>query len=189
MATKVSPGRIMRRGTDGLTPAQLKDLLDNAGKVEEILGAIGAKRDLFIEVEQKATKRLREVEKLEADLAEREAKLTDDYAALDDLNKKADLQHKSDMEALSRRTREVMDKERAAVERDTALYARANDIEAKGRDRENELQAREADIEVRENDLDEREQKLQADISAADATRNRLDTAAKMFKQAVATLG
>ncbi len=69
--TRLTAGKILRRGTGGLNPVQFKELLDNSDKVQAILDEIEARRAVFIETEQDAKARVDAAEKAAADLAER----------------------------------------------------------------------------------------------------------------------
>lgn len=128
MMTNLKAGAILRRGTTGLRPDQLKDLYDNADKVKAILDEIEARRALFIEAERDAMERINEAEKVEAELAKREGVLVVEKAALEAATAEAEIKHKADMDALGRRTREVVAKEAAMDERATTLERWAAEI-------------------------------------------------------------
>ena len=126
--TNLKAGAILRRGTTGLRPDQLKDLLDNADKVKAILDEFEARRAVFIETERGAMARLDEADKAEAGLAKREGVLVVELSALEAATAEAEKKHKADMEALGRRTREVVAKEAAMDERATTLERWAAEI-------------------------------------------------------------
>ncbi len=193
MARKVSndvtAGKLLRRGTDGVTTAQLKDLLDNEDKVQKILDDINARRAVFIESEGKALAAVAKLEKAELDLAAREDKLSAGHASLVTATAEAEFKHKGDMDVLTRRNREVTGKETAAEARAGGLDAREKDIEAHGRTRETELAARQETVEAQEERAEQADAVLAQRRAVLDKREKRLDTASKMVKQAVATLG
>ncbi len=123
--TNLKAGAILRRGTTGLRPDQLKDLYDNADKVKAILDEIEARRAVFIEVEKKAMARVDEADEAEAELAKREGVLVVELAALEADTAEAEKKHQADMAALGRRTREVLEAEATMAEREAALVAEA----------------------------------------------------------------
>ena len=189
MADRVSAGVIMRRGMGGLSPSEYKYLLDNADKVDAILERINEIRDMAKAAEQAAAARVTEAEAAEEKLAEHEAALVKERADLETATADAANQHQHDMDALGRRTREVMDKETASTERATALDAREQEIEDHGRDRESEFQEREQALESQQTAADERDQGLHEQASDLNERQTRLETAAKMVRQAAASLG
>ena len=188
MALQVTAGKILRRGTDGLTPAQLKELLDNTDKVQGILDEIEARRKVFLDTEAVIKAGAKAVEKDRADLVAREGVVATERADLDAAIAAAAAKDKADTDALSRRTREMADKELASDGREEALGARAQEIEDHGRALENELRAREEVVEAQESAVEEREQSLMTQSSALDVEEKRIKTVAKQVKQAVAKL-
>lgn len=180
---------LLRRGTGGLTPAQLKDLLDNAPKVQAILDDIDARRAVFLETEKKTGAAADAAEKAEAAVAKREAAVAKDRAALQGESAEAAKKHQADMGALGRRTREVAGKEAASTERTTALDARERKIETCGRTRENELRGREEALEAQEAAAEEREREMHQQATDINGHQRRIETAAAMVKKAVAALG
>ena len=189
MVVSVTAGRLLRRGTDGLRADQIKDLLDNAGKVDGILDEINARRDVFLDTEAKAMARIGEAEKAEAGLVEREGALTDAQAALDVEKADAANKRQAGMDALARRNREVMTSEAASDERKTALNARAQEIEDKGHAQEEELRGRLEAVEAQEAAAEERDQAQNKRESGLNDRQRSIETAASMVKQAVAPLG
>ncbi len=107
MATQVKVGAIIRRGAATISSETMRVLVENESKVEEITAEIDKRAAMFREQEAFAIKKLGDLEKAGADLATREAKLVDDRAALEAERKAAAEVHRSNMEALSRRTKEV----------------------------------------------------------------------------------
>ena len=186
---EIKTGVILRRGTSGLRAEHLKYLLDNEDKVQAILDEIDARRVVFIDTEAKAKARVDEAERVEAGLVKREAGLAKTQDTLNNGIAKAEAKHQGDMAALSRRTSEVVVKEEASDELKTALDARAQQIEDDGRKRETELAAREEAVEAREAACDDRELSLQEQATDLVERQRRLETAAKMVKQAVVGLG
>ena len=47
-------GALLRRGTEGLTPAHLRELLDSSAKVDEIIAEIEQRRSVYLEAEAAA---------------------------------------------------------------------------------------------------------------------------------------
>lgn len=189
MAVQVKAGKILRRGTDGLSPAQLKELLDNPDKVQAIIDDIEARRAVFLETEAATKARLAELEKTEADLSDRADAVVRARTALEEDTKAAAVLHRGDMDALGRRTREVIAKEGASVERTAALDVREGEIEAMGLKQENELRGRQEAIESAEAAAEVRDEALQKLTGELERRRTRIETAAKMVKQAVVPLG
>ncbi|KKL93729.1 hypothetical protein LCGC14_1871740, partial [marine sediment metagenome] len=83
-----------------------------------------------------------------------------DRADLDMATAEATAKQQAGMEALTRRTQEVVDKETAVQKRGEALDARENEIEGHGRTRENELRAREEAVEAQEAAVEEHQREL-----------------------------
>ncbi len=186
---EIKTGVILRRGSDGLTNPQLLHLLENADKVQAITDEIEGRRAVYVKTEAVAKARVDEAEKAEAAVAEHAAAVTKDRADLDMATAEATAKQQAGMEALTRRTQEVVDKETAVQKRGEALDARENEIEGHGRTRENELRAREEAVEAQESAAEERDRALVKQSAGLDQRQQRLDTAIKMVKQAVASLG
>ena len=189
MGFEPTAGRILRRGMDGLTPSQFKYLLDNAEKVDEIIADINARRDVYLETVKMATARVEAAEKAEAALAESKALLVKSQADLDTATAEAAAKHQGDIDALTRRTREVVGKEAACEERTTALDAREQEIEDTGRAHEEEHRGRLEALEAQETAAEEREQALHRQAADLDNREKRIKTAASMVKSAAASLG
>ena len=189
MALKVSAGTILRRGMTGLTPPQQVFLLENADRVQAIIDEIEARRAVFLETEAATEARVSAVAKAEADLATREAAVVTDRADLDAATAEQANKRQADMEALGRRTREVVDKEAASSARTTALDEREQRIEDHGRTRENELRAREEALETRETAADERDRSMHGRSRGLGLRELRIETAEKIMKSAAASLG
>lgn len=151
-------GRILRRGTKGLTNAQLKDLLDNAGKVQAILDDINGHRDVFLETEARTLAQLDELVAKETKLAENEAALVVEREQVAEDKAWVENKYLTTTDVLNRREQEVEAKEEAAQARAEALDARERLIEAHGLTLENELRERETAVEEREKSSDKREQ-------------------------------
>lgn len=188
MVVEVTAGRILRRGTDGMRPSQLQYLLDNAGKVDAILDEIEARRAVFLKTEAAAKARLDEAEKAGVGLLARETVLVEGRADLEADIVKAEAKHRADMAALNRRTGEVTVQETAAIERATALDAREQEIEDRGRAQEEQHRGRLEAVEAQEAAAEERDQALVKQSAGLDQRQNRLQTVAKMVKQAAASL-
>lgn len=122
MPTQISrPGAILRRGADKLTAAELKVLMDSPEQVDRIIQDINARRDVFFKTEAAATAALKNLEAAQSTLAEGEATLAEGEVALSKARTEAAEKHASDMEALGRRTREVVENEGASDERAAGL--------------------------------------------------------------------
>ena len=126
MAGQIKVGAIIRRGAATISSETMRVLVENESKVQEICAEIDARSAVFREQAEFAQGKLAALEKASGELAAREAKLVDDMGTLDAQRGAAAKLHASNMEALSRRTREVMEREAAADARDNAL----NDREA-----------------------------------------------------------
>ena len=114
MATQVRAGVVLRRGAAKLTASELKWLMDNEGEVERVIKDIDDRRALYQKAEQAAQARVAEAEKAEAGLTEHEVKLLNAREVIEAETAEDLKRHQSDMDALSRRTLEVVDKETAA---------------------------------------------------------------------------
>lgn len=182
MATQIKPGAIIRRGAASIPPEVLRVLVENEDRVKEICDEIDARSDVFRALEQSTATKSAALEAATADLAEREAKLVEDVATLKSDRESADANHTSDMGALSRRTREVEGREKAAGERDTALDARELAIEDHGRSRETEMTAREEAVEALESAAEQREIDMAGKASDLDDRATRLATALRVVK-------
>ncbi len=185
----IKTGVILRRGTDGLTPAHLQHLLDNADKVQAITDEIEKRRAVFVKTEAAAMARVSEAEKAEVSVAARDDAVVKDRADLEAETAEAEKKHQAAMDALGRRTREVVAKETAAQERAEALYARWQETEDNSRTIGDHLRAREEALETQEAAAEERDRILQNRASDLDGFQKRLETVTKMVKQAVASLG
>jgi hypothetical protein len=93
-------GALLRRGTEGLTPAHLKELLDNSDKVDAIIAEIGERRSVYLEAEAAAQARVDEADKAEAAVLKRQPAVADQVsqaqaAAIDELGVGDDALHAS----------------------------------------------------------------------------------------------
>ena len=120
--TKVGKvGAIIRRGAGTISSETMRILVENDIKVQQIVGEIDKRADVFRELEKHTRTEFIALENAKAELAEGEAELAGRLAAVEDENAAAAEKHSADVEALSRRTREVMDREAAADGRANAL--------------------------------------------------------------------
>ncbi len=189
MATQVTAGTLLRRrGTDGLTPVMLDDLLKNPQKVQKILDDIDARRAVYLETEKRTQVTIDKLVAVEAGLTKREAALEKALAKLEEERTAAAEKHASNMEALSRRTREVGKREQTADDRDVALDARSNEIESQGRIRETELAERERVVEAQEAASEKRDVELGKKARGIDDDATRLNTALRVVTEAVSRL-
>ena len=116
MATAVKTGVILRRGASNMPAKDLKALLDNDGEAERIITEIDARRDVYLEAERAAVAAQKKVEASEEALAKHEADLDEGLAALEADRADADRKHQADMDALGRRSREVIEKEKVIAD-------------------------------------------------------------------------
>ncbi len=189
MAKNLGVGVILRRGASNMPAADLKWIMEREDEAEKIIKEIDARRGVYHDAERKATAAIKKLDATKTGLAERETKLAVDLAALAADSKTAEVTIDADMAALGRRTREVMDKEKAGIERDAELDLREKGIETTGLTQENEHRAREEVVDARETAAEEREGELHTLAGDLDARLTRLNTAATMVRQAVAPLG
>lgn len=189
MATQVRAGVVLRRGAAKLTAGELKWLMDNEGEVERVIKDIDERRAVYQEAEQAAQARVDEAAKAEVAVAAREDVLARNLADLGKENAEAAAKHTDDMDALGRRTREVVDKETAATARMEALDAREREIKDCGIVQENEIRGRSEAVEAQEAAAEERDQALQKQAAELLGRLRKLVTAESLVKSAVATLG
>lgn len=129
MGTAIArPGAILRRGADRLTAAELSRLMDNPEEVDRIIKDINARREVYLKTESDAKAELERLEGTQKALAEGEAALAEGEAALVSGRAEAAEKHASDMEALGRRTKEVLEKESAQAERKTEVDIREQEV-------------------------------------------------------------
>lgn len=185
MAVQIKAGRILRRGTDGLTPAQLQHLLDHPQEVQTILDDIDKRRAIFLATEKVTLEATVELEKAEAEIEKREVKLAEDRAAVENQRQTELAVHVANMGALKRRTREVADAEKALVERTEAVKAMEQDTEHKARQKETEFAERERVIETQEDVSEAREVEVSKQAKSVDDDAIRLNTALRVVTHAV----
>ena len=137
MPGQIKVGAMIRRGAAIINAETMRVLVENESKVQEICAEIDARSAVFRSQEQATQAAAVKLETTERDLAVREAKLVDERAALEANATEAANQHRSDMEVLSRRTNEVVEREGKADARDAALNAREASLDqAKAKFRE-----------------------------------------------------
>lgn len=185
MALQVRAGRILRRGTDSLTPQQLKELLDNPDKVQAILDDIDKRREIFLATERATLGATAKLEKVEVRIAEREALLADETELEKSREADVAVKYAADMGALKRRTREVVDAEKAVVERTEAVKAMEQDTEHRARQMETEFAERERVIEGQEAISEAREVEVGKQAKSVDDDATRLNTALRVVTHAV----
>ncbi len=184
MALQITAGKLFSRGTDGMSPAQLQQILDNPQQVEKIYEEMDNRIAIFRKVRGEVLAAQTKLEASESALAEHDAKLAEEREALVADSKNWTAKHEADMGALSRRTREVREREEAAIERDTGLDAKEKDIEAVGRTRETELAERERVIETQESAAEERDAEVVEKTKLYEDKVSRFDVAVRIMNQA-----
>ena len=190
MATQITAGKILRRGVESLGNDAMVYLLKNKEQVQRINDDFDDRRTALIEQHTATQAEIAKLEEKETGLVAAQASLDETKESIKADRDAADAEHNSAMDALTRRTREVVAQETAAQERDEALDTRENEKEGYFRTRETELSAREETVEARETAADEREQELHNRDAGAAAREKRIrDTAEKMTRQAATGLG
>ena len=121
MAVAVKVGAIIRRGAGMINAETMKLLIQHEGRVQEIVAEIDARTAVFREQAEAASKKLAALEVQEKDVIAREVELTESKARLAAEEQAWEEQHTSDMEALSRRSREIVVKAGVADERERLL--------------------------------------------------------------------
>lgn len=188
MAPRVKIGAMIIRGAAKESAETMRVLVENEGRVAEIVAEIDARSDVFREMQRAAQVASDALDAERIKLAEREVPLVEGLAKLATDITAADEKHASDMAALGRRTKEVTEREQRADDRDTAQDARSTEIERTALNRENELREREETVEARETTADARDEKQQSQASDLDTRTKRIMTAASQVKQAVANV-
>ena len=189
MATQITAGKILRRGVESLGNDAMAYLLKNKEQVQRINDDFDSRRTALIEQHAATQAEIAKLEEKETGLAAVKASMDEISESIKADRDAADAEHNNAMGALTRRTREVTDKEAASDACSTALDAREQEIEDHGRVQEDELRGRLEAVEAQETAAEERDGVLQKQAVALNERHQRLETAAKMVKQAVASLG
>ncbi len=188
MGAQIKAGALLRRGTDNLTAAQLSHLLEHPAEVAKITEDIDKRTVIYKAQEKAALEAIAKLAKVEARIETDQAKLAKDQATLESDREAADAKHKSDMEALGRRTREVMAREKAAEECDAELDARSKEIERTGLASEEEARGRLEAVAAQEAAAEERDAGLITKAREVQDEVTQLNTAAKMIAEIAARL-
>ena len=117
-------GALIRRGAEAIPPETMRFLVENESRVEEICAEIDRRATVFRDLAKNTEAGSIALEKARAVVAEREAVLAEAQAALEADRRAAvaaAARYSTNMDALGRRTTEVMEREDAADERDSAL--------------------------------------------------------------------
>lgn len=188
MPPPVKVGAMIRRGAAKTSAETMKFLVENEDKAQAICDEIDARAAVFQEQEKSAGARVDAAEKAETVVAKAAAAVTQDRANLDKAIDAAAAKRLADMDALSRRTREVVAQETAAQGHAAALDARERDIKDHGIAQENEIRGRLEAVEAQEARAEEREQVLQEEAAEMSARLRKLVTVESLVKSAVAGL-
>jgi len=184
MAINIRPGALLRRGTDGLTPAQLSELLNNPKKVKELVDGIEDKRKIFMATEATATAALKALEDAEARIAEANVDLKKREDDLMDAIAKNALEHTNAMAGAKRHAREIEVYAEKNAEQAIALTARHQALEDKARIGETEFAAREAALEAQEAAMEAREQAMLSDEKTMENQAAEILTIERLVKAA-----
>ena len=180
---------VKRRGVGALGVDDFIWLQENKGEVKKVQALLKQHGEDALAAEQKAREAESSATNSLAKLREAAAELDQRLAEFEKSATEVLTKQQAATELLTRRLKAAKDQNSAADSRMTALDARAKALDAQERDRETELSAREEVLETRESRAEEREEaqlNLAADLKKRQST---IETAAKMLKQAAASLG
>ena len=189
MPPQIRVGRVIRSGAGNIPAETMKALVENETQVKKIVEEIDDRIEVYFK-EQKVVFEGASANKEQKKVLEAQAtKLAEDATQQTDNLMAANKRLAADQEEVAHRVRNVTEREAAAKERDAALDAREQENKDRDIQREQELRGREGEVGAGEAALEEREEALLKQLAVVDALQNRLQTAAKMVKQAAASLG